>query len=109
MPASAIKYKVSPAANVTVPDGSTPPKSDGAAACAPLPLTDHFTLCGALPALPTLPTRRSSDLPLPPSAFTASVAAIDTAETSSFRIVPTADPVPSVSPDDGLEIRSAHV
>ena len=101
-----------PAAKLTVPDGNTPPaKSAAFAGFAPLPVTDQFTV----PAAAVLPVRvtvkvKAAD-PASPSAFVASVAAMEITGggASSFRIVPTAVAVPSTPPFEGPERVTVNV
>src|SRR5439155_221727 len=92
--------EVSPAAKLTVPDGSTPPAKSATLTAAPV--TAQLALAAPLVS----PARRSSELngvvPDWPSALSALVAAIDS-EASSLRIVPLAVVVPSTVPALGFE------
>src|SRR3954469_17119869 len=96
-----IVFDVSPAPNVTVPDGSTPPaKTDALAACSPLPPTDQSKDWFEAKAWPSITVKVKAVVPLLPSILLASAATIDTVGLSSLRMAPVAVAVPIVRPAD---------
>src|ERR687888_540950 len=91
-------FEVSPAAKLTVPDGSTPPVKSAPLTAAP------ETAQLALTALLVSPVRVKVNDVVPdwPSALSALIAAIDS-KASSLRITPLAEAVPMTVPALGLD------
>src|SRR5262249_41358076 len=82
--------------------GKAPPKSAALAALVPAPVTAQFTVCVLTAAWSRLTVKVKDVGPLSPSAFSADKAAIDTADTASFWIVPVPAEWPRGNPDELL-------
>src|SRR5438874_736144 len=95
-----ITFEVSPAAKLTIPDGSTPPAQSAPLTAAPA--TAHWALAAPLVSPPLALHNANPILPDWPSALSALVAAIDS-EASSLRIMPLADAVPITVPVLGFD------
>ena len=96
-------FEVSPAAKLTVPEGSTPPAKSVPSTVAPV--TAHWALAAPLRSPVRVTVKVKGVLPDWPSALSALVAAIDrdAGATSSLRIVPVALPSRIDAPSDGSD------
>src|SRR5439155_61840 len=93
-------FEVSPAAKLTVPDGSTPPAKSAPLTAAPV--TAQLALAAPLVSPLRVTVKVNETVPDWPSALSARVAAIDS-EASSLRITPVAEAVPRMAPTLGLD------
>ena len=96
-------FEVSPAAKLTVPDGSTPPVKSAPLTAAPV--TAHWALERPVRSPVRVTVKVKSVLPDWPSALSALVAAIDNdaGATSSLRMRPLAEAMPRLVPAPGLD------
>ena len=91
-------FEVSPAAKLTVPDGSTPPAKSAPVTAEPA--TAHWALAAALRSPVRVTVKVKVVPPESPSGLSALVAAIDS-ELSSLRMMPVALPSTIDAPSDG--------
>src|SRR5437899_2901182 len=93
-------FDVSPAAKLTVPDGSTPPAKSAPLTAAPV--TAQLALAAPLVSPVRVTVNVNATVPDWPAGLSGRVAAIDS-EASSLRIVPFAEAVPRMAPALGLD------
>ena len=93
---------LSPAENVTVPEGKSPPKSFASVAFAPLPVTAKSTVVGPLVSPLRVTKKVNAVRPLLPSGLTASSGAMLNVIPSSFTMVPLAAAVTMIAGVLGL-------